>query len=143
MKSVCQLLCPLYDKKLFIPGLSEASRLTGIHFADCDENVYIEKISSVWGTETHTAFDFEEWVGAVDVTADSFPGILSELNPDDNLILFDLVEWLDSYISSVILFPEDWETGEPATVVIVFKNDDVEGSVCWVEPFVDPVGYFL
>ena len=143
MSDVIQLLAPLHGEKRFIPGLNEASRATDIHFADCDEREYTDNISCVWGTETYIAFDFEEWVQASDVEADSFARILSELNPDESIILFELVEWLDCYIQSVIWFPEDWQTGEPATTIIIFNNGDVEGSVCWSEQFVDPVGYYL
>ena len=143
MNSVSQVLAPLGDQTLFIPGLGEASRALDIHFADCDECDYLGNVSAVWDMGARDALDFEEWVSAVDVEADSFPHILFELNPEDSLILADLVQWLDSNMTAVAWYPETWETGEPAAIIIVFYTGDVEGSVCWVEPFVDPAGNCL
>ena len=60
------------------------------------------------------------------------------MNPDESLVLFALVDWLETYMTSVVWIPEDFETGEPATVVILFNDDDVTGSICWVKPFVGP-----
>ena len=140
MNNVSQMLAPLGDQTLSIPGLSEASRAIDIHFAGCDEYEYLDNVPAVWDKDARDALDFEEWVEAVDVEADCFPHILFELNPEDSLILVELVQWLDSNMTAVAWFPENWETGEPTTIIAVFNTGDVEGSVCWVEPFVDPAG---
>ena len=142
-RKISQTLAPLEGEHLFIPGLGEASRAAGIHFADCDERDYLGIVREVWDVESRNSMDFEFWVDALDVEAETFPEILEELNPDESLVLFELVEWLKTYMTSVIWFPDDLETGEPATIIILFSDGDVEGSVCWVEHFVEPTGLCL
>ena len=143
MQNVSQILAPLAAEHFFIPGLGEASRAAGIHFADCDECSYPDVVREIWDVESRSSMDFGLWVDALDVDAETFPKVLEELNPARSLVLFELVDWLETYLTSVEWFPEDFETGEPATVVILFNDGDVEGSMCWVEPFAEPTGFFL
>ena len=53
------------------------------------------------------------------------------------------MEWLDTYMTSLVWFPEDVTTIKPAKIIILFHDDDVEGSVFWTEQFVEPCSFFL
>jgi hypothetical protein len=103
--NICQILCPLHDAKLFVPGLCESCRAQGIDFASCDEAAYVGRVPDVWQIDMSYAMEFDQWVQAVDVMEDTFGDILWELNPDSDIILADVVDWLNTCIIEVIWIP--------------------------------------
>ena len=71
--------------------------------------------------------------------SESFGEMLLELNDRRSGVLVKAAKWLNACNLEVI-----WVLGpdptEP-TVIVAFEDADVQGSICWTETFVDPVGF--